>query len=176
MTVLPKDPLLAAARIIIIVVMAVLGLAATALVVAAGYVAIDPAGLAAEFANEGLAAPDGRMIAAILTIILLALIALALIALFLLNLLRVVDSVGAGDPFAPVNAERLARMGWLMLAVQLVPLAIGALAAWIGRRVDLGDVDVGISADGIVLALVLFILARVFRQGAAMREDLEGTV
>ena len=29
---------------------------------------------------------------------------------------------------------------------------------------------------GILLALVLFILARVFREGAAMRSELEGTV
>ena len=36
--------------------------------------------------------------------------------------------------------------------------------------------DFGITLDGILLAVILFILARVFRQGAAMREDLEGTV
>ena len=29
---------------------------------------------------------------------------------------------------------------------------------------------------GLILILTLFILARVFRHGAAMREDLEGTV
>jgi hypothetical protein len=34
--------------------------------------------------------------------------------------------------------------------------------------------DFSLSALG--LAIVLFVLARVFRQGAAMREDLEGTV
>lgn len=35
-----------------------------------------------------------------------------------------------------------------------------------------GAFDLG----GIILAITLFILARVFRQGAAMRNDLEGTV
>jgi hypothetical protein len=38
------------------------------------------------------------------------------------------------------------------------------------------DFDFGVSLGGLLLALTLFILARVFRQGAAMREDLEGTV
>ena len=33
-----------------------------------------------------------------------------------------------------------------------------------------------VMAWGILLVLILFILARVFRHGAAMREDLEGTV
>lgn len=176
MTVLPKDPLLAAARVIIIVLMVVMSFVAAALIVAAGYIALDPSGLTIEFAKEGLAPPDASMLTAIIAVILLALIPIALIGLFLLNLLRLVDSVGAGDPFVPVNAERLARMGWLMLGVQVAAMAIGAVTLWIGQRIDLGDVDVGISGSGIALALVLFILSRVFRQGAAMREELEGTV
>ena len=88
----------------------------------------------------------------------------------------VIESVGAGDPFAPVNATRLARMGWLMIGVQLSSVPIGALAMWIGERVKDVDFEFGISGQGIMLALVLFILARVFRHGAAMRDELEGTV
>ena len=38
------------------------------------------------------------------------------------------------------------------------------------------DTDFGFDGGGILLILILFILARVFRHGAAMREDLEGTV
>ena len=37
-------------------------------------------------------------------------------------------------------------------------------------------IDAGLDLSGIVLVVVLFILARVFRHGAAMRADLEGTV
>jgi hypothetical protein len=36
--------------------------------------------------------------------------------------------------------------------------------------------DAGIDFGGVLTALLLFILARVFREGAAMRKDLEGTV
>ena len=35
---------------------------------------------------------------------------------------------------------------------------------------------ISISLSGIMLILTLFILARVFRQGAMMRAELEGTV
>ena len=55
-----------------------------------------------------------------------------------------------------------------------------SLATWIkavsGEAANDIDVDVGLDGGGILLILVLFILARVFRQGSAMREELEGTV
>jgi hypothetical protein len=37
-------------------------------------------------------------------------------------------------------------------------------------------VEGGVDFGGIILVLTLFVLARVFKHGAAMREDLEGTV
>jgi hypothetical protein len=96
---------------------------------------------------------------------------------------RIVDTVGEGDPFVPMNARRLTQMAWLTLAMQLVTLPIGSLAVWIGAEMtklgahtDIDDVQMGISGNGLLLMLILFILARVFRQGAAMRDELEGTV
>ena len=47
---------------------------------------------------------------------------------------------------------------------------------------DLNDLDHevgsgdGFSLTGILMVLILFILARVFKRGAEMREELEGTV
>ena len=38
------------------------------------------------------------------------------------------------------------------------------------------EVTADVSANGLLLVLVLFILARVFKTGAQMRDDLEGTV
>ena len=37
-------------------------------------------------------------------------------------------------------------------------------------------VDFDFTLTGLLLAIVLFILARIFRHGVEMREDLEGTV
>ena len=38
------------------------------------------------------------------------------------------------------------------------------------------DVDFGIDGESLLLILILFVLARVFREGAAMQAELEGTV
>ena len=72
-------------------------------------------------------------------------------------------------------------MGWIALGSQVVMIPLGALLHWIAvitrdmRNVRI-EADFGLSGGMILLTLVLFILARVFRHGAAMREDLEGTV
>lgn len=96
--------------------------------------------------------------------------------LFLRLLRRIIDTVAEGDPFIPDNAVRLDRMGWIALAVQLLAIPAGALTGWIAHVSHVERIDVGFSVGGILLALILFILARVFRRGAAMRDDLEGTV
>jgi hypothetical protein len=98
---------------------------------------------------------------------------------FTLELRGIVRSVEHGDPFEPANADRLSRMGWLTVAAFALGIVIGSIVAWIKSVAEgAGDIDVdfGLGGGGIMLILVLFILARVFRQGAAMREELEGTV
>ena len=70
-------------------------------------------------------------------------------------------------------------MGWLMVLAYALAIATGVVVVWLARVVpDAADADIDLDLGGgsILLILVLFILARVFRQGAAMREDLEGTV
>lgn len=69
-----------------------------------------------------------------------------------------------------------------MLAVEVLlwPAAFlaGEIADWASKYDDF-DLNVGgdgFSLTGIMIVLLLFILARVFRRGAAMREDLDGTV
>ncbi|MEO6718491.1 MAG: DUF2975 domain-containing protein [Novosphingobium sp.] len=96
--------------------------------------------------------------------------------LFLRELRRIVDTVAEGDPFIPENARRLERMGWLAVATQLIAIPAGALAWWATYLANVHYVDIGISLGGIFLALILFVLARVFRKGSDMRDELEGTV
>ena len=109
-------------------------------------------------------------------------ITLAALFVFFGKLRAIIDTVSAGDPFVPVNAERLSAMAWLLLASQLLTWPLVALALVIAEWAqELDDVDLRLEGDafditGILMVLVLFILARVFRHGAAMREDLEGTV
>src|SRR5262249_2860742 len=129
--------------------------------------------LLAELAKEG--APDAAYWIILMCVALVGgMIAAAL--KFLFELRGIVKSVDRGDPFEPENANRLSRMGWLMVAAWGIGLVVGGAAAWLQRVIpEARDADIQIGGDGssILLILVLFILARVFRQGAAMREDLE---
>ena len=95
---------------------------------------------------------------------------------FTLNLSRIVATVGTGDPFQPENADRLDRMAWLTLATQACLLVLAPVVGMIATRLDELRGDFDLSLEGFVMALVLFILARVFRRGTQMRDDLEGTV
>lgn len=97
---------------------------------------------------------------------------------FFLDMLRIVQSVGKGDPFIPQNAVRLTAMAWIALAINVLALPVAGLGVYIAKlaKEAPGTVDAGVDFGGIILVLTLFILARVFKHGAAMREDLEGTV
>jgi hypothetical protein len=107
-------------------------------------------------------------------------IAMAILGFFFFRLLRrIVDSVGDGDPFVPINADRLQSMGWLSLGLQALVMMATPLMIWFDALPEKPNVhhgDSGFSIGALVTALLLFVLARVFRVGAEMREELEGTV
>ncbi len=180
MALTPKDPLLTAARILLIFLIGVLGFAIVMTAIGLPALLIFQDSVIAEMATEGIA--NGGQLIGPLALVIAAVIGLLALAIWFLVLLRrIVNSVGEGDPFVPINADRLRKMGWIALAGQLAGLPLAAMVLWIADLVgDKGqdiraDVD-GFSPSGLLLVLVLFILARVFRHGAAMREDLEGTV
>ena len=107
-------------------------------------------------------------------------IAMAVLGYFFFRLLRrIVDSVSDGDPFIPINADRLRSMAWLSLGIQAVVIAATPLMIWfdaLPHKPNVHHNESGISIGSLVLAMLLFVLARVFRVGAEMREELEGTV
>jgi hypothetical protein len=96
--------------------------------------------------------------------------------LVLKRLIAIVETVRAGDPFVAANADRLQAIAWVLLALQLLSLVIGAIAEAISTPAHPVDVDAGFSVNGWLAVLLMFVLARVFAEGAHMREDLEGTV
>ena len=90
-------------------------------------------------------------------------------------LLAILDTVRAGDPFVVANADRLGRIGWALLAIQLIDLGLGATVLALDRLgVDHASWVPGFT--GWIGVAMLFVLARVFRIGAAMRDDLAMTV
>lgn len=175
-----NDPLLLAGKAIAIFLQAVMAIAAAALAVAIPALVIFRDRANAEFAEEVGRAAE-LPIAAIAGLMLVGLVLVGLLFVFFGRLRKIIATVGEGDPFQPENADRLTQMGWLMLGVNLLilpaaPLGIH-LAHFFAEFEDMDfQMDGGLDLGGILLTIILFILARVFRHGAAMREDLEGTV
>lgn len=96
--------------------------------------------------------------------------------LLLTRLLAIVETVRLGDPFVAVNAARLQTTAWALLGLELLHLAVGAIAAAASSESQPLDIDWNLSITGWLAVLLLFVLARVFAHGTRMRDDLEGTV
>ncbi|MBB4614507.1 DUF2975 domain-containing protein [Novosphingobium taihuense] len=171
-----NDPLLVLAKglltfmlIFIIIGMVGLGIGFTAVIGLHGMVA-------EKLAKAGAAESTYWLI-----LVIFPLIAAMLAAMhrFVSTLRAIVGTVEEGDPFSPVNAERLRAMAWLSVIVQVLTLPVDFLSTKVeeaAKGITSMNIDAEFSTNGLLLALVLFILARVFRTGAQMREELEGTV
>lgn len=94
------------------------------------------------------------------------------------ELLAIVDSVRDGDPFIAGNSRRLQAIAWWVLAGEGLRLLVGAIVYAASKAAPSLkiDIDAGFSFAPWLAVLLLFVLARVFEQGARMRSDLEGTV
>lgn len=171
-----RDPLLTTSRVIITFFMGLAAFVAGSVLVAAPAIIFARGRIMAELVTEAGHPIGNQALAGIVAILLLVAAMAALAFLFLREMRRVIDSVSQGDPFAPVNAQRLARMGWLTVAIELVSIPVGGIGQWLAATIKDATSDFGISVGGLLLAMVLFILARVFREGARMRAELEGTV
>ena len=96
--------------------------------------------------------------------------------LVLARLLAIVETVSIGNPFVVANAVRLRTIAWAMLSLELIHFAVVTVAALVSTTAAPLNFGWGFSLTRWLAVLLLFVLARVFEQGARMREDLEGTV
>ena len=117
-----------------------------------------------------------RLVMGLRAIALLGLAAIPLNHAALKRLLAIVETVRGGDPFVAANASRLQAIAWVLLALQLLSLVIGAIAKAVSTPAHPLNLDAGFSISGWLAVLLTFLLARVFAEGTLMREDLEGTV
>ena len=106
----------------------------------------------------------------------LGFVAIVLSYPILKRLVAMVETVRAGDPFVSDNAYRLQAIAWLLLVLQLISIVIAVIARFLSTAEHPIKLDAGFSVNGWLAVLLTFILARVFAEGALMREDLEGTV
>ncbi len=112
-------------------------------------------------------------------------VAMGLVLRFLFHLLAIIGSVAKGEAFTALNAQRIKAMAWLSFigmplgfliagALGRVVLLIGPRAPEAGIRIE--TFDGGFGATQILMTLLLFVLARLFAQAAAMKDEIEGTV
>jgi len=106
----------------------------------------------------------------------LGLLCIPLNDLLLRRLRDIVDTVRESDPFVASNAGRLQAIAWVLLALQLLSIAIGAVADAISTSESPLHLDAGFSVTGWLAVLLVFVLARVFSEGTRMRDELTGTV
>ena len=117
-----------------------------------------------------------RLVMGLRSVAVLGLASIPLNYLVLKKLLGMVETVRAGDPFLAANAERLQAIAWALLALQLLSMVIGGIGRLLSTPEHPVNLNAGFSINGWLAVLLTFVLARVFAQGALMREDLEGTV
>ena len=124
----------------------------------------------------GTADPIRPVIMGLRAIAVLGLVAIPLNNAVLKRLLVMVETVRSGDPFVAANAYRLNAIAWVLLALQLLSIAIGVIAKAISTPELPIRMDAGFSTNGWLAVILTFVLARVFAQGTLMREDLDGTI
>ncbi|MBX9859804.1 MAG: DUF2975 domain-containing protein [Sphingomonas sp.] len=91
------------------------------------------------------------------------------------RLIAMIDTVVAGSTFHPDNVGRIQTIAWAMLVLQLLDLVFGAISLSLSKVT--GDYfGWSPSFGGWLSVLLLFVLALVFRHGAEIQADLEGTV
>jgi hypothetical protein len=175
-----KDWLLTVAKVILIFAEIVFAFSLIAVVI--GVIAVLTFARGKVLADLAAAGAPGEAYWVMIAVLVLVWVMLSLSMLFVRQLRAIVGTVDEGDPFRPDNAARLARMGWYALGTQVCEFAGQPLVAAYGKYAS--GATLGISTSGgqhvslapLGFAVTLFILARVFRQGATMRADLEGTV
>jgi hypothetical protein len=117
-----------------------------------------------------------RLVMGLRVIAVLGLTAIPLNHAVLKRLLAIVETVREGDPFVAANASRLQAIAWVLLALNLLSIVIGAIAKTVSTPAYPLHINAGFSINGWLAVLLTFLLARVFAEGTHMREDLEGTV
>jgi hypothetical protein len=176
MNAVPDNRLPRVTRWLVYLIMALIAFAAVVLVLVSVILPFHWDEAAVEIVKEYPKLDTDTLLPRLYMVFAFGIVILGLVWTMLKKLLGIINSVEHGDPFILQNAARLRAIGWLMVAVQLIgfPLAFAARAT-----ADLfGKHDVGLdfSLNGLLAILLVFILADVFKRGAEMREELEGTV
>lgn len=159
-------------------------LGGVATVIGLPLIAIFSQDILSELGKVFVEQPSGQVLWMMAGILIVFMMILLLSYFTIDRLKKIVASVRDGDPFIRINGVRLRGMGIAILAIQILTVALGAVAgialSLLGEMKDGKEdslhMDFSISLSGILLVLLLIILARVFDRGAEMRDELDGTI
>lgn len=99
----------------------------------------------------------------------------AAVHVILTRLVAMIRDTMAGAAFSDTNADRLRMIAWMLLVINIIDLAFGQVSIWASAQT--GEYfGWSLSLTGWFAVPLLLVLARLFRVGAAMQSDLEGTV
>jgi hypothetical protein len=127
--------------------------------------------------NEMPGIPMSQILMAGALTLAIATVCIALITWMFLLTARIIDTASHGDPFVVENAARLNHIGLLLLAVQAMGLFFDLVMKVFPDKLSKSQsVYFDVSASGVLAALLIFVLAQIFRRGSEMRAELEGTV
>ena len=103
------------------------------------------------------------------------LVVMPLAHLIFTRLRAMIADTQGGEPFAPQSVQRLRTIAWSLLGISAADLVFGLVSVEVSEATGeyLGWSP---SLTPWLAAGMLFILARIFAEGVAMRADLEGTV
>jgi hypothetical protein len=163
--------------------MAVCAFGGVVLCFALGAIAVIGTGLwvPPEMAAQLHGVPRGHVFLIVALAVLAGIAILALALLIFWAVRQIVGSATGGDPFVTANADRLARIGWLLVAIYAVQfamrLAMGAMVPpQLKEHLKFDGFGFDFSPLGLLAILLIFVLAQIFRHGSEMRAELEGTV
>ena len=117
-----------------------------------------------------------RIIFGLVSIAAIGLASIPLNFIILKRLIAIVETVRDGNPFVVANAQRLEVIARTLLVLEILGILIGVIAKAISTPEHPININRGFSLNGWLAVLLTFLLARVFAEGAVMRDDLEGTV
>lgn len=110
------------------------------------------------------------------SILMLLLFAILAAGAYMIRQLQALVASATSDPFVPANGARLRRVGWALVVTQLLAIPLQWTASSIAKAGSEFSGMGGISLGSLLAILLAFVLAAVFEQGTAMRDELEGTV
>ena len=145
------------------------------LVLFLGFLAIEPAVMPAQLASEFDAVETAALVRWLWIVCLVSLVTVPLAHVIFTRLRAMIADVETGDVFSPPSIARLRTIAWCLLGISAADLVFGLASIEVSAQTGeyLGWSP---SLSPWLVSGLLFILARIFAEGIAMREDLEGTI